>query len=242
MVHFIDSVLKYNKRLKTVELVGELRSLDIEDLTVDADFHKIDSLASRLENLASNTTEDELVTYAINGLSDKCDHVAQVILNRVAFFRTRKWFDPMMSHDETHMNRGISSIVRPEYLSSSRQCSCAQSTRLVFQDMEDAGWNMDTNASLHLNGEKKGSATVFVNDIGSRGRGGVKEKNYVSVNNAAKDVVVPTALDEHVLSSIGGTPDGKVEYLNGNNNDTQDGNVMPHAFIVRSIGITPHHT
>ncbi|GJZ50194.1 hypothetical protein Tco_0604384 [Tanacetum coccineum] len=135
-------------KLLYVELVGELRSLDIEDLTVDADFHKIDSLASRLENLASNTTEDELVTYAINGLSNKCDHVAHLILNRVPFSNPEE-VRSMLSLDETHMNRRNQSSSSSQISSSSPNALVAQSSSTRFQaldikDMEDAGWNMDT--------------------------------------------------------------------------------------------------
>ncbi|PWA90485.1 hypothetical protein CTI12_AA100140 [Artemisia annua] len=91
---FLEKTFKDNKRSKTVELVGELRSLDIGDLTVDAYFRKIDSLATRLDNLGSNITEDDLVTYTINDLSDKYDQVAHVILNRDPFLdleTVRSW-------------------------------------------------------------------------------------------------------------------------------------------------------
>ncbi|GJW36101.1 reverse transcriptase domain-containing protein [Tanacetum coccineum] len=121
-------------KLLYVELVGELRSLDIEDLTVDADFHKIDSLASRLENLASNTTEDELVTYAINGLSDKCDHVAHVILNRVPFSNPEE-VRSMLSLDETHMNRRNQSSSSSQISSSSPNALVAQSSSTRFQGL-----------------------------------------------------------------------------------------------------------
>ncbi|GKB95067.1 hypothetical protein Tco_0981204 [Tanacetum coccineum] len=82
---FLEKILKDNKRSKMVELVGELRSLDIGDLTVEAYFRKIDSLATRLDNLGSNITEDDLVTFSINGLSGKYNQVAHVIINRDPF-------------------------------------------------------------------------------------------------------------------------------------------------------------
>ncbi|GKC42814.1 hybrid signal transduction histidine kinase M [Tanacetum coccineum] len=77
----LENIFTDNKRSKTVELIGKLRMLDIGDLTVDAYFRKIDSLASRLDNLGSNTIEDELVTYAINGLNDKYEHIAHSALS-----------------------------------------------------------------------------------------------------------------------------------------------------------------
>ena len=54
---------------KTVELVGELRGMDIGDLTVDAYFRKIDTIPSRLSNLGSNVTIEDLVTYATKTVS-----------------------------------------------------------------------------------------------------------------------------------------------------------------------------
>ncbi|PWA90489.1 hypothetical protein CTI12_AA100170 [Artemisia annua] len=107
-----------NKRSKTVELVGELRSLDIGDLTMDAYCRKIDSLASRLENLGSNITEDDLVIYAINGLSDNYDQVAHVIFNKDPF-PNLKDVQSMLSLAETRMNRKNSSSLCYRISSSS---------------------------------------------------------------------------------------------------------------------------
>ncbi|PWA38594.1 hypothetical protein CTI12_AA579890 [Artemisia annua] len=81
----LEKIFHDNKRSKTVELMGELRDLDMGDLTVDSYFRKIDSIVTRLGNLGSNISEEDIVTYAINGLSDKYDPVAHVILNRDPF-------------------------------------------------------------------------------------------------------------------------------------------------------------
>ena len=121
----LEKIFKDNKRSKTVELVGELRSLDIGDLTVDAYFRKIDSLATRLDNLGSNITEEDLVTYAINGLSDKYDQVAHVILNRDPF-PDLETVRSMVSLAETRMNRK-----RPT--DSSSRISSSSPTALVSQ-------------------------------------------------------------------------------------------------------------
>ncbi|GJZ52665.1 hypothetical protein Tco_0607180 [Tanacetum coccineum] len=101
---FLEKIFKDNKRSKMIELMGELRSLDIRDLTVDAYFRKINSLATRLDNLGSNITKKDLATFSINGLSDKYDQVAHVILNLVPFpdFETVR---SMVSLSEIRMNR-----------------------------------------------------------------------------------------------------------------------------------------
>ncbi|GKB99360.1 ribonuclease H-like domain-containing protein [Tanacetum coccineum] len=86
---------------------------------------RIDSVASRLDNLGSNTTEDDLVMYAINGLSDKYDQVAYVILTKQPFPNLED-VRSMLSLAETRMNRKNSS-------SSSARISSSSPTALVAQ-------------------------------------------------------------------------------------------------------------
>ncbi|GKD66254.1 hypothetical protein Tco_1308362 [Tanacetum coccineum] len=69
----LEKIFHDNKRSKTVEPIGELCDLDMGDLTVDSYFRKINSIATRLGNLGSNMSEEDIMTYAINGLSDKYD-------------------------------------------------------------------------------------------------------------------------------------------------------------------------
>ncbi|GKE42167.1 hybrid signal transduction histidine kinase M, partial [Tanacetum coccineum] len=71
----LEKIFTDNKRSKNVELVGELRTLDIGDQTVDAYFRKINSIATRLSNRGSTITEEDIVLYNIHGLSDKYDQV-----------------------------------------------------------------------------------------------------------------------------------------------------------------------
>ncbi|PWA83008.1 hypothetical protein CTI12_AA169570 [Artemisia annua] len=139
----LEKVFKDNKRSKTVELVGELRSLDIGDLTVDAYFRKIDSLASRLDNLGSNITEDDWLTYAINGLSNKYDQVAHVILNKEPFPNLED-VRSMVSLAETRMNRKNS---------SSSRISTSSPTALVAQSTSSPTFHvgfvfMETNVDM----------------------------------------------------------------------------------------------
>ncbi|XP_071740763.1 uncharacterized protein [Rutidosis leptorrhynchoides] len=78
---FLKKLFQDNKRSKTVELTAELRSLIIGDQTAEAYFRKIDSITSMLRNLGSKLEEDELVTYAINGLNDRFPHATHIILH-----------------------------------------------------------------------------------------------------------------------------------------------------------------
>ncbi|GKD37244.1 hybrid signal transduction histidine kinase M [Tanacetum coccineum] len=107
----LEKIFHDNKRSKTVELMGELRDLDMGDLSVDSYFRKIDSIATRLGNLGSNMSEEDIVTYAINGLSDKYDQVAHVILNRDPFhdLETARSMVTMAESRMNHKARGHSS-------------------------------------------------------------------------------------------------------------------------------------
>ncbi|PWA57157.1 hypothetical protein CTI12_AA411810 [Artemisia annua] len=82
---FLENVFLDNKRTKTVALRGELRVLDMGNMTVDEYFAKIESIATLLTDLGSPIHDDDLVTYAINGLSDRFAHVAGIIAHRDPF-------------------------------------------------------------------------------------------------------------------------------------------------------------
>ncbi|PWA94953.1 hybrid signal transduction histidine kinase M [Artemisia annua] len=82
---FLENIFLDNKRTKTVALHGELRLLTIGDMTVDAYFAKIESISTLLADLGSPMHDDDLVTYALNGLSDRFTHVAGIIAHRNPF-------------------------------------------------------------------------------------------------------------------------------------------------------------
>ncbi|GKD50148.1 hybrid signal transduction histidine kinase M [Tanacetum coccineum] len=64
---------------------AELRSLKLGDLSIDAYFRKIESLASMLRSLGSLVTNDDVVTFALEGLPDKYENVCCIITNREPF-------------------------------------------------------------------------------------------------------------------------------------------------------------
>ncbi|PWA53985.1 hypothetical protein CTI12_AA438400 [Artemisia annua] len=82
---FLENIFLDNKRTKTVALCGELRLLTMGDMTVDAYFAKIESIATLLADLGSPMHDDDLVTYALHGLSDRFAHVAGIIAHRDPF-------------------------------------------------------------------------------------------------------------------------------------------------------------
>ncbi|GKA61511.1 hypothetical protein Tco_0760918 [Tanacetum coccineum] len=76
-----------------------------------------------VELIGSNTTEDELVTYAINGLNDKYEHVAHVILNKDPF--------PNLEQARSILSLAESRINKKSAFSASSRISSASPTALV---------------------------------------------------------------------------------------------------------------
>ncbi|GJS41904.1 hybrid signal transduction histidine kinase M [Tanacetum coccineum] len=81
----IETIFQENKRTRTVALKGELRVIQMGDDTPDAYFSKIDSIITLLTDLGSTMYDDDIVTYAINGLSEKYESLAQIIAHKDPF-------------------------------------------------------------------------------------------------------------------------------------------------------------
>ncbi|GJX23235.1 ribonuclease H-like domain-containing protein [Tanacetum coccineum] len=81
----IETIFQENKRTRTVALKGELRVIQMGDDTPDAYFSKIDSIITLLTDLGSTMDDDDIVTYAINGLSEKYGSLAQIIAHKDPF-------------------------------------------------------------------------------------------------------------------------------------------------------------
>ncbi|PWA48493.1 myb-like protein P [Artemisia annua] len=82
---FLANIFLDNKRTKSIALRGELRVLNIGDMSVDAYFAKIEKIATLLNDLGSPIHDDDLMTYALNGLNDRFAHVAGIIAHRDPF-------------------------------------------------------------------------------------------------------------------------------------------------------------
>ncbi|GKB24651.1 hybrid signal transduction histidine kinase M [Tanacetum coccineum] len=72
----IETIFQENKKTRTVALKGELRVIQMGDDTPDAYFSKIDSIITLLTDLGSTMDDDDIVTYAINDLSEKYGSLA----------------------------------------------------------------------------------------------------------------------------------------------------------------------
>nr|GEW69031.1 hybrid signal transduction histidine kinase M [Tanacetum cinerariifolium] len=58
-------------RSRSIALKAELSSLKLRDLSIDAYFRKIESIATILTSLGSPISNDDVVTIALEGLPDK---------------------------------------------------------------------------------------------------------------------------------------------------------------------------
>nr|GFA08389.1 hypothetical protein [Tanacetum cinerariifolium] len=81
----VEKLFQDNKRTRTVDLQGELRMLHIGYQSADEYFSKINSLVTLLSDFGSDVSEDDVVNYAINGLSDKYGSLAQIIAHKEPF-------------------------------------------------------------------------------------------------------------------------------------------------------------
>ncbi|GJT57003.1 reverse transcriptase domain-containing protein [Tanacetum coccineum] len=81
----IEAIFQDNKRTRVVALKGEIRMIQMGDQTADEYFSNIDSIVTLLNDLGSDVSQDDVVTYAINGLSDKYGSLAQIIAHKEPF-------------------------------------------------------------------------------------------------------------------------------------------------------------
>lgn len=71
----IEALFHENKEVKAIELDDELRNIQLGDSTILEYCNHIKSIADLLSNIGAPVYEKNLVTYAINGLSEKYTHV-----------------------------------------------------------------------------------------------------------------------------------------------------------------------
>ncbi|GKC26610.1 hypothetical protein Tco_1033904 [Tanacetum coccineum] len=172
----LEKIFTDNKRSK-IELVGEVHGLDIGDLTVDAYFHKIDAIASRLNNLGSNVTNGDLFTFAINGFNEKYDQVAQIMLTGDPFSDLENVRSMVTTGENLcvwNFARGICMYADRwglgqgqlfnayTQLLQAHQALLGQAQRGHYdQDFGNEGWNMDTDATLHLNSNANNLSSIL---------------------------------------------------------------------------------
>ena len=68
-----------NKEARSTELHEELRSLELGSLSIAEYFKKIKVISDLRSNIDSHVAEKNLVMYVVNGLTEKYEHVANII-------------------------------------------------------------------------------------------------------------------------------------------------------------------
>ncbi|GJS30283.1 hypothetical protein Tco_0490903 [Tanacetum coccineum] len=81
----IECIYLDNNHIHTIALKGQLWVIHLRDKTVDAYFQKIESIVTLLNALGSPLRNDDVVTYAINGLNDKFARMAGIITHSDPF-------------------------------------------------------------------------------------------------------------------------------------------------------------
>ncbi|GKA76554.1 ribonuclease H-like domain-containing protein [Tanacetum coccineum] len=86
----IDSIVPtciFTTLSKTLQqrLIAELRSMKLCDLSIDAYFRKIESIATILSSRGSSISNDDLVNIALDRLPEKYQHVSDIIIHRDPF-------------------------------------------------------------------------------------------------------------------------------------------------------------
>ncbi|GKF10804.1 hybrid signal transduction histidine kinase M, partial [Tanacetum coccineum] len=78
----LNEVFHDNKTDRVMQLDTELRTIKLSSLSITDYCHKISRTADLLGNINSSVDEKNLVTYAINGLTDKYEGVVGIICHR----------------------------------------------------------------------------------------------------------------------------------------------------------------
>ncbi|GKE15305.1 hybrid signal transduction histidine kinase M, partial [Tanacetum coccineum] len=88
----IFDIVKDNKRPRTNALKVELRSIKLSDQSMEAYFQKLESISTILTSLDAPVNDEDLVHYAIEGLSDRYDHVCGIMHHKDTFpdFKTAR--------------------------------------------------------------------------------------------------------------------------------------------------------
>ncbi|GJX88419.1 hybrid signal transduction histidine kinase M [Tanacetum coccineum] len=81
----ITEIFNDNKQSRTIALKAELRSLKLRDLSIDACFRKIKSIATMLTSLGSSVSSDDVVTLALEGWPDKYENVCGILTHKEPF-------------------------------------------------------------------------------------------------------------------------------------------------------------
>ncbi|GJX30189.1 ribonuclease H-like domain-containing protein [Tanacetum coccineum] len=90
---YIEAIFQVNKRPRAMALKAELRNLKLGDLSIDGYFQKIESIVSVLNGLGSPLSNDDVVTFALEGLSSTYETISTVIVSQEPFLDLKTFGD-----------------------------------------------------------------------------------------------------------------------------------------------------
>ncbi|GKA38513.1 ribonuclease H-like domain-containing protein [Tanacetum coccineum] len=82
---YIEAIFQDNKRPRAMALKAKPCNLKLEDLSIDEYFQKIESIVSVLNGLGSPLSNDDVVTFALEGLPSTYETISTVIVSREPF-------------------------------------------------------------------------------------------------------------------------------------------------------------
>ncbi|CAI9285746.1 unnamed protein product [Lactuca saligna] len=118
----IEDLFRDNKEANAIELENQLRNTTLGDSTNMEYYKCIKSITDLVANIGSKVPERTLVTYALNGLSSKFDHIATTIRHKTAF-PTLLEIRSMLSIEEQTLHNQHNRIPQASYFDS---CSSHQ--------------------------------------------------------------------------------------------------------------------
>jgi len=81
----LAAIFQDNKRPRAMALKAELRNLKLGALSIDGYFQKIESIVSVLNGLGSPLSNDDVVTFALEGLPSTYETISTIIVSREPF-------------------------------------------------------------------------------------------------------------------------------------------------------------
>ena len=81
------------------------------ELSADTYFRKIESIVTLLNYLGPSMSDDDIVTYAINGLSEKFTNLATIIAHKDPFSKLRLMYGNLIGRLHGHLSKAIIHLV-----------------------------------------------------------------------------------------------------------------------------------
>ena len=157
----IENQFRNNKKARAIQLDNDLRTKEINDLSVHDYSQSLKSLADLLENVEAPISDKTLVMYMLNGLNEKYGHIINMIKHQKPFPSFEEARN-MLEMEETRLKKTHKVTIAHSDHSSS-------STAIVASDQPPKqSYNQQRNQPRNNRGNRHGN----------RGRGRYNNYNY----------------------------------------------------------------